>query len=503
MSTSMTIHADFSTRGVDPFGVTGPSKRTKVRQMLKLLKQFDGRTDVPKPTLKVGTAKATGTITLATCLAGTVIEINGVEFIAIASGTPVIANGEFVISGTDTADATSLVAAISGSTNAAISGVLTATSALGVVTLTAKVKGKVGNGITIKTKGVVASGSVTIAAVALSDTFSINGTAFTAVKHRASSTLTAASAIATNTCVINGVTFTAVAGAASYAAQQFSIDTSDTATAVDLVASIAACTDPRVRGMVTVSNIAGAVTVKAVAAGGSSAITLVGTVTTLAASAATLAGGAAVGNNEFDLGGTDTQVAAWLTTAINASSTALVSAHVRASSTAAVVSVYAKTTGPQGNAITTASSNGTRLAITGSAARLLGGTQAGVNGVQATATVTIADGGSGNYTVTVNGVATGNVAWDTDGATTATAVILALRALTSALVTEHVDFSISSNVITVKALKGGPCGNAITLSATGTGSTASAARLGSGAVPTSAVFSGDRLGSGAETDFTF
>src|SRR6185503_4149436 len=56
-------------------------------------------------------AAATGTITLASCPAAAVIEINGVDFIAV-NGTATSGNNEFDMSGDDTADAAALAAAI-------------------------------------------------------------------------------------------------------------------------------------------------------------------------------------------------------------------------------------------------------------------------------------------------------------------------------------------------------------------------------------------------------
>ncbi len=107
--------------------------------------------------------------------------------------------------------------------------------------------------------------------------------------------------------------------------------------------------------------------------------------------------------------------------------------------------------------------------------------------VAASGTVTFAAGGSGNYTVLVNGVTTGNVAWDTDEETTAAAVYAALVALTNNLVDEQVTFSLDGAVITVTAKFLGLAGNAVTLTCTGTNATAS----GSG-----------RLTGGTSTDFS-
>jgi phage tail sheath gpL-like len=87
---------------------------------------------------------ATGTVTCASVLAADTVTVSGVLLTAV-SGAP--AADQFDMSGTDTATATSLALAMNS--NATISGIVTATSALGVVTLTAKVKGVVGNAITL------------------------------------------------------------------------------------------------------------------------------------------------------------------------------------------------------------------------------------------------------------------------------------------------------------------------------------------------------------------
>lgn len=79
----------------------------------------------------------------------------------------------------------------------------------------------------------------------------------------------------------------------------------------------------------------------------------------------------AAGNNQFDRSGTDTQTAANLAAAINASTTDIISKNVVASSSGAVVTLTAIAAGHSGNAITLASSGAT-VAVSG--ARLTGGT---------------------------------------------------------------------------------------------------------------------------------
>ena len=95
-----------------------------------------------------GGAKATGTLTLASSTGTVGGSINGVA-ITVTWAT------------SDTATAAALATAINASANALVAGVVTATSALGVVTLTAANFGKVGNSITLAATGtnVTASGA--------------------------------------------------------------------------------------------------------------------------------------------------------------------------------------------------------------------------------------------------------------------------------------------------------------------------------------------------------
>lgn len=460
-----------------------------------------------------GAVAASGTITLASCAADTVVRVNGVNFIAI-SGTPTVANNEFDISGTDAADATSLAAAINNSTSAGISGVVTATStgATGVVTVTSSRAGPGGNAVTITTQGILANAVITAASVSANDTVTLNGTVLTAKQQRATATLTAATAIATNTFAINGLTFVGVAAAVTTNTLFFDTRTSDTACGNSISAQINSYVP--LNGVVTATNVAGVVTVRAVTAGtGGNAITLAGTVTTLAASAATLGGGAAVANNEFEAIGTDTQVAADFVRAVGASSTAAVSGFVTATNVLGVITVRSAHTGTRGNNITVATSNGTRLAITGSVSRLANGTLASSEGVAASAIVTCASVSNAD-TVTINGVvltahtntdAANQFAIDGNDTVDGDKLVLAINNSTSAGLKE-VFASNSSGAVTITARRGGISGNCITI-ATSNGTrlaiTGSLSRLGSGAVPTTVATSGDRLASGTSTSSTF
>lgn len=97
----------------------------------------------------------------------------------------------------------------------------------------------------------------------------------------------------------------------------------------------------------------------------------------------------------------------------------------------------------------------------------------------ASGTVTISSG-SGAITITINGVTAASETWATDDATTATALAADINASTDALVQNLVTASAAAGVVTVTAVQKGRLGNAITLATSGTGSTASGARLTGG-----------------------
>lgn len=225
-----------------------------------------------------------------------------------------------------------------------------------------------GSYLQVQTDVVAASGTVTPAAVQAADTVTLNGQALTATQKRATGTLTAATAIAGNTCVINGVTFTGVEGEVTPGEATFSVDTGNTETAASLATQINAYSSPLISGIVAARSSSAVCTVYAVNQGTSgNAITLAGTATTLEASGATLENGAAVANNAFDMAGTNVTTGTALAYAINNSTTAAIKLFTATvNSSTGVVTITAKVGGTGGNAYTFVSSNGTRLAVTGS-----------------------------------------------------------------------------------------------------------------------------------------
>jgi phage tail sheath gpL-like len=97
---------------------------------------------------------------------------------------------------------------------------------------------------------------------------------------------------------------------------------------------------------------------------------------------------------------------------------------------------------------------------------------------QATGTLTISSG-SGTVGGSINGVSV-TVTWGTSDTATATALAAAINASSNALVNKHVTASAAAGVVTLTALVPGYSGNAVTLAASGTGVTASGARLTGG-----------------------
>lgn len=90
---------------------------------------------------------ATAIVTCATVAAADTVTINGVVFTAVDADAGA---NEFLQTGTNTADATALAAAINASTTAGVKDVVVATSNGAAVTVASVVPGLVGNAIQIK-----------------------------------------------------------------------------------------------------------------------------------------------------------------------------------------------------------------------------------------------------------------------------------------------------------------------------------------------------------------
>lgn len=107
---------------------------------------------------KINAVKATGTVTLSSHVATNTVTVNGVSFACVASGAT---GAQYNVGADDTETAVNLAAALNA--NSTLDGMVVATSALGVVTLTALVPGELGNAVTL---AISANGSVSAARMA-------------------------------------------------------------------------------------------------------------------------------------------------------------------------------------------------------------------------------------------------------------------------------------------------------------------------------------------------
>lgn len=107
---------------------------------------------------KINAVKATGTITLSSHVATNTVTVNGITFTCVASGAT---GAQYNVGADDTETAVNLAAALNANTT--LDGMVVATSALGVVTLTALVPGELGNAVTLV---ISANGSVSAARMA-------------------------------------------------------------------------------------------------------------------------------------------------------------------------------------------------------------------------------------------------------------------------------------------------------------------------------------------------
>lgn len=105
-------------------------------------------------------------------------------------------------------------------------------------------------------------------------------------------------------------------------------------------------------------------------------------------------------------------------------------------------------------------------------------TAGGTSAAYASGTVTLASG-SGTVGAIINGV-TVSVTWATSDTASAAALAAAINASANTLVAPFVTASSALGVVTITAKNLGVQGNTITLAATGTGATASGARLTGG-----------------------
>lgn len=214
-----------------------------------------------------------------------------------------------------------------------------------------------------------ATGTVTAAAVQSGDTVTLNGKALTAAQLHATGTFTFSTIVADNVCTINGVDFTAKASASGE--YEFDLGASDTEAATNLAAKINACNDRLIKGVVTATSAAAVVTVRYATAGtAGNSIAIAKTGAPITVSAATLENGAAKSGDQFCFTGSNNECAQSVVDCVNTSTTTGLVKKFTAARASAVVT-FTAAPGEWGNAVTLASSNGTRLAVSG--AKLTGG----------------------------------------------------------------------------------------------------------------------------------
>lgn len=107
---------------------------------------------------RVNAVRATGTITLSSHVATDTVTVNGITFTCVASGAT---GNQYNVGGSDTLTAVALAAALNA--NSTLDGMIVATSASAVVTITALDPGELGNAVTL---AISAHGSVSAARMA-------------------------------------------------------------------------------------------------------------------------------------------------------------------------------------------------------------------------------------------------------------------------------------------------------------------------------------------------
>lgn len=144
-------------------------KNTILQRIINYLESISGgcelaqdATHPPSVAISVqgNAVQALATLTCVSVIATDTVVINGVTFTARNSAP---AANEFVRATSNTTTATNLAAAINASVTALVAGYVTATSALGVVTVTSAFYGLAGNQTTLTTTG----GTITASTAAL------------------------------------------------------------------------------------------------------------------------------------------------------------------------------------------------------------------------------------------------------------------------------------------------------------------------------------------------
>lgn len=128
------------------------------QKLMSYVRALMGGARSAKVIVGVNAVKASGTVTLASHVATNTVTINGTVFTCVASGAT---GNQYNVGGSDTLTAAALASAINASTDMA--GVVTASAAGAVVTVSAARPGKLGNAVTL---AISTNGSVSAARLA-------------------------------------------------------------------------------------------------------------------------------------------------------------------------------------------------------------------------------------------------------------------------------------------------------------------------------------------------
>lgn len=158
MPGSITITLSGLTHSPAQDGLLGPDIRTVALACSRVLEAaargaYPGTAKLSVSYSTADAVQASATATIVTAVATNSITINGAAFAGVSSNPT---GDQWVVGSGGSADAdsaTNLAAAINASTTARVAGVVMATAASNVVTITAVVPGLAGNGITLTKSG--------------------------------------------------------------------------------------------------------------------------------------------------------------------------------------------------------------------------------------------------------------------------------------------------------------------------------------------------------------
>lgn len=140
----LVLTSDLTSAGFKSVSDLAPGQLPALNNFINYLGGVSGGNYMADMAFKVGAVKATGTLTVAAggSTALQTCSVCNVTLTAVAANP---AANEFVVSATAATQATNMAAAINAS--ASLSGKVTASAALGVVTITSVVPGLLGNGL--------------------------------------------------------------------------------------------------------------------------------------------------------------------------------------------------------------------------------------------------------------------------------------------------------------------------------------------------------------------